>query len=188
MSLATAYIITANALAITQSLLPSLTMFLASSFSALCSLLALLGTAGAQSSSPDSYSLRPSAGSVVGSLSSKFPPLSPYPSPTSSGFSLTSPPAATNGFSTLGDVLKPTITPYTFVPFPTPSQSSIPGVFPETWPENPPPVGDPTIPDFGPAWEDAYTKAREMVSGHWTPLLVPCNSHPSAITDSGFDA
>lgn len=67
-------------------------------------------------------------------------------------------------FSTIGNVLKPTITSYTFNPFPTPSESPIPGVFPETYPDKPPPVGNPAVPNFGPAWEAAHSKARTTVS------------------------
>lgn len=150
MNLAVGYIIAFNALTAAQGRLPSLTMTLASPFSALCSLLTLLGTVGAQNSS----SLSSTSSAVSSSFSSPT-----GPSPTSLG-----PPLATSGYSKLGDVLVPTIGPYTFNPFPAPSESPIPGVFPETWPDNPPPVDDPAIPNFGPAWENAYGKAREMVS------------------------
>ena len=151
-------------------------MFLEPPFSALWSLLALLGAVQAQNSTLLS-SEPPASSSVSSSLSppSQFsPPLSTVPSstspvsstyPVSSSISLPAPPAATNGFSIIGDVLKPTITSYTFDPFPAPSESSIPEVFPETYPDNPPPVGDSAIPNFGPAWAAAYAKAMERVGG-----------------------
>ncbi|ESK82144.1 glycoside hydrolase family 3 protein [Moniliophthora roreri MCA 2997] len=57
------------------------------------------------------------------------------------------------------------IKPYTFTPFPVPSQSSIPGLFPETDPSNPPSVGAAVIPNFEPSWIAAYEKAKEKISG-----------------------
>lgn len=156
------YIITTNALATIQDPLPSLKMFLASAFPALCSLLTLLGTAEASAVSPPSSSL-PS--STLPGPSSTLPPLS------------SGPVVAPSGFSRLGDVLKPTVTPYTFVPFPAPSETSIPSVFPETWPNNPPPAGDSAIPDFGPAWDDAYSKARKMVREFCHCFCFPAESH-----------
>lgn len=188
MNLVLWYIIAVNALTVSQDRPPSLKMFFASSFSVLCSLLTLLGTVEAQNSSFLPSTIGPPTSSVVSS-SVSLPPkpssLSTEPSPTSLGL----PPVA-SGFSRLGNVLKPTITPYTFDPFPTPSESPIPGVFPETWPDDPPPVGDPVVPNFGLAWENAYEKAREMVSGFLTPQLpLPCKLSPmfAIITDSGSD-
>ena len=148
-------------------------MFLASSFSVLCSLLTLLGNVEAQNLSSTSSTLKPPASSAT---SSTLGPL----------------PTVTEGFSAIGNVLKPTITPYTFAPFPTPSESSIPGVFLETYPEDPPSVGDSVIPNFDPAWAAAHSKARMMVSeilgdGHSYRFCFP-STHASAIaTGPGFD-
>lgn len=52
-----------------------------------------------------------------------------------------------------------------FTPFARPSQSPVSGVFPSTDPQHPPPVNDPTgsVPDFLPAWETAYSKAKAKV-------------------------
>ncbi|KAK1224287.1 hypothetical protein PQX77_012826 [Marasmius sp. AFHP31] len=57
------------------------------------------------------------------------------------------------------------IQPYTFTPFPVPSQSSIPGVFPDTDPRRPPRAGESVIPNFERAWATAYDKARAKVAG-----------------------
>ncbi|EEB88440.1 hypothetical protein MPER_13725, partial [Moniliophthora perniciosa FA553] len=51
---------------------------------------------------------------------------------------------------------------YSFTPFPTPSQSSVPGVFPDTDPSSPPGVGAAIIPNFQPSWNVAYEKATSM--------------------------
>lgn len=60
----------------------------------------------------------------------------------------------------------PTISAYSFTPFPTPTQSAVAGVFVPTDPTCPPPVdSDRTVvPDFGPAWAVAYEKAAFKVS------------------------
>ncbi|KAI0352075.1 beta-glucosidase [Trametes cingulata] len=54
---------------------------------------------------------------------------------------------------------------YSFTRFPVPSASAIPGVFPATSPQSPPPPGSSVIPDFGPAWANAHTRARQLISG-----------------------
>lgn len=59
------------------------------------------------------------------------------------------------------------ISSYSFSPFPVPSASIIPGVFPSTSPSSPPPPGSRLIPDFGPAWAAAKAKAKTLLSG-WT--------------------
>ncbi|KAL0952835.1 hypothetical protein HGRIS_007060 [Hohenbuehelia grisea] len=56
------------------------------------------------------------------------------------------------------------ITQYTFSPFPTPSQESVPGVFVKADPSNPPAVNAPVVPNFGPAWATAYAKAKKLIS------------------------
>ncbi|PFH46305.1 glycoside hydrolase family 3 protein [Amanita thiersii Skay4041] len=52
-----------------------------------------------------------------------------------------------------------------FIPFPTPSTESIPGVFPASDPHDPPPAGSSVIPNFGPAWSAAYKKAKQKIAG-----------------------
>ncbi|KAL0572187.1 hypothetical protein V5O48_009782 [Marasmius crinis-equi] len=49
---------------------------------------------------------------------------------------------------------------YTFTPFSAPSQTSIPGVFTEADPSDPPQVGESVIPNFEQAWAAAYEKAK----------------------------
>ncbi|KAG9217670.1 hypothetical protein CCMSSC00406_0003641 [Pleurotus cornucopiae] len=51
-----------------------------------------------------------------------------------------------------------------FSPFPTPSQAPVRGVFEVTDPSRPPPVNSPIIPDFNPAWAEAYAKARTLIA------------------------
>ncbi|GLB44240.1 putative glycoside hydrolase family 3 protein [Lyophyllum shimeji] len=55
-----------------------------------------------------------------------------------------------------------------------PTQGPIPGVFPATDPKHPPSVADSTVivPDFGPAWQAAYAKAKAKVSGFSLDELV----------------
>ncbi|PSR70416.1 hypothetical protein PHLCEN_2v13667 [Hermanssonia centrifuga] len=60
------------------------------------------------------------------------------------------------------------ITPVPFSPFPTPSDTPIPGVFPETGVSNPPPPSEAPglgglIPDFAQAWKTAHAKAKTML-------------------------
>ncbi|KAI0364024.1 glycoside hydrolase [Pilatotrama ljubarskyi] len=57
------------------------------------------------------------------------------------------------------------ISSYPFSSFPVPSASPIPGVFPATSPQSPPPPGSSLIPDFGPAWARAHARARQLISG-----------------------
>ncbi|OSD03878.1 glycoside hydrolase family 3 protein [Trametes coccinea BRFM310] len=57
------------------------------------------------------------------------------------------------------------ISSYGFTSFPVPSASPIPGVFPSTAPKSPPPPGSSLIPDFGPAWARAHSRARQQISG-----------------------
>ncbi|KAI9457434.1 beta-glucosidase [Lactarius psammicola] len=58
------------------------------------------------------------------------------------------------------------ISSYTFVPFPSPSsEPPIPGVYPLTSLDKPPPVDNPAlVPDFAPAWTKAYEKAKAKVA------------------------
>jgi len=57
---------------------------------------------------------------------------------------------------------------YSFMPFSTPTQSAISGVFPSTNPKNAPPVqeGLNVVPDFAPAWAAAYKKPKQRFVSH----------------------
>ena len=59
------------------------------------------------------------------------------------------------------------ITSLPFTPFPVPSDIPIPGTFPETQPQHPPPVSDSgkVVPDFGGAWKAAHDKAKTRITG-----------------------
>ena len=57
------------------------------------------------------------------------------------------------------------ISSYPFSSFPVPSASPIPGTFPSTSPRSPPPPGSNLIPDFGPAWAEAHSKAQQFIAG-----------------------
>ncbi|EAU87685.2 cellulose-binding beta-glucosidase [Coprinopsis cinerea okayama7 len=61
-------------------------------------------------------------------------------------------------------VTAPPIEPTTFTPFPIPSGSPVPGVFPAVEPKNPPAADSGVIPNFGPAWQRAYEKAKAKVA------------------------
>ncbi|KAI8992753.1 beta-glucosidase [Trametes punicea] len=56
------------------------------------------------------------------------------------------------------------ISSYPFTPFPVPSDTPVPGVFPSTTPKSPPPPGSSLIPDFGPAWASAHARAKQLIS------------------------
>lgn len=60
----------------------------------------------------------------------------------------------------------PPITPRPFTPFPVPSDTPIPGTFPETRPQNPPDVSESgkVVPDFGEAWKSAHSKAKSLIA------------------------
>ena len=45
-----------------------------------------------------------------------------------------------------------------------PSASPIPGVYPSTSPNSPPPPGSELVPDFGPAWATAHKKAQALIA------------------------
>ena len=64
-------------------------------------------------------------------------------------------------------IIFPPITPLPFTPFPVPSDTPIPGTFPETRPQNPPDVSESgrIVPDFGDAWKAAHSKARAKIAG-----------------------
>ncbi|ESK85620.1 glycoside hydrolase family 3 protein [Moniliophthora roreri MCA 2997] len=88
--------------------------------------------------------------------SSSFPTV--FPTPT------TIPPdSISTALVTTTRVFVP-IEPYSFTPFPIPSQPSVPGAFPETDPSDPPPVGAVIVPNFGTAWDAAHKKAQSKIS------------------------
>ncbi|KAG5731649.1 putative beta-glucosidase L [Termitomyces sp. T112] len=84
--------------------------------------------------------------------------------PISSAAIPTTKATTTSSPSTLSSISTVSISSNTFTPFPTPSQSSVPGVFPATDPNSPPSVNSPLIPDFAPAWAAAYAKAKDKIS------------------------
>lgn len=63
------------------------------------------------------------------------------------------------------------IAPVPFTPFPVPSDTPIPGVFPVTNPSKPPPVSEAPglgglIPDFAQAWKTAKAKAKAKLANY----------------------
>ncbi|KAF9451014.1 glycoside hydrolase family 3 protein [Macrolepiota fuliginosa MF-IS2] len=84
--------------------------------------------------------------------------------PPSITSSATSQPATTPGSSVTEPIIKPPIAPTTFTPFPVPSEKPVPGVIVVTDPHQPPAVGSSVVPDFGPAWNTAYSKAKAKVA------------------------
>ncbi|TFK67227.1 glycoside hydrolase family 3 protein [Pluteus cervinus] len=106
-----------------------------------------------QSSSQASSSSAAASSSVTGSSVSAT-------SSTQSS-NATSAPATT---SSTGSVIPVSVTSSAFQPFPTPTQQSVPGIFPDTDPQYPPPPGSGAIPNFAPAWSRAYAKAKAKVA------------------------
>ncbi|KAG7094502.1 hypothetical protein E1B28_005331 [Marasmius oreades] len=105
-------------------------------------------------SSPSGSTISVSSNSTTGSTA-----------PTSTAINATTtthlePPATSSAIVTRKTV---PIHPYTFEPFPVPSQPSIPGVFPDTDPRHPPEVGAPVVPNFERAWAAAYRKAQGKI-------------------------
>ncbi|TFK27278.1 extracellular beta-glucosidase [Coprinopsis marcescibilis] len=103
--------------------------------------------------------------------------LEPTPVPSSSVGNSTSAPVTEEPEPTLSEGAPPAngsprtvsrttipIEPTTFEPFPVPPETPIPGAFPAIQPKNPPPVGSRLIPNFGPAWQHAYEKARQKIT------------------------
>ncbi|XP_006455624.1 hypothetical protein AGABI2DRAFT_195052 [Agaricus bisporus var. bisporus H97] len=112
-------------------------------------------------SSATSISQPLSSSASVSSLSTSSAISSASSNATSSAAST---PATAPGSTVTEPIIKPPVTPTTFTPFPTPSDEPIPGVFEVTDPRKPPAVGSPIIPDFGPAWDAAYAKARSKIA------------------------
>ncbi|KAM5539610.1 hypothetical protein V8D89_006719 [Ganoderma adspersum] len=137
--------------------------------SALCALLLLI-SAEASSSAPTGLSV--SSVPSVPSTSTNSVSIQSTTSPTSFTASVTT---TTETDTSTSGALPPTetaiitlpISSYPFSPFPVPSASPIPGVFPSTSPSSPPPPGSRLIPDFGPAWAAAKAKAKALLS-EWT--------------------
>ncbi|KAH9010572.1 beta-glucosidase [Lactarius pseudohatsudake] len=128
-------------------------------------------TPSSPSSSGSSSASSPSSSAT--SHSPSVPTSSPASS-TSSGSGtpsspLSSPPSSSTSGSDVHSQPPPSgipISSYTFVPFPSPSsEPPIPGVYPLTSPNTPPPVDNPAlVPDFAPAWTNAYAKAKAKVA------------------------
>ena len=76
------------------------------------------------------------------------------------------------------------ITSLPFTPFPVPSDIPIPGTFPETQPQHPPPVSDSgkVVPDFGGAWKAEHDKAKTRITG-WS-----LEDKVAAVTGVGWEA
>ncbi|KAF5356831.1 hypothetical protein D9756_006600 [Leucocoprinus leucothites] len=72
--------------------------------------------------------------------------------------------ATTPSSSVTEPIIQPPVVPTTFVPFPVPSEQPVHDVFETTDPSKPPEVGSLIIPDFGPAWDAAYKKAKAKVA------------------------
>ncbi|KAF9452890.1 glycoside hydrolase family 3 protein [Macrolepiota fuliginosa MF-IS2] len=131
-----------------------------------------LTSAGTSASHPGSTSQVSSASSTDVPLSSGVPPSSVASVPSSGSStvlpsttsSATSQPATTPGSSVTEPIIKPPIAPTTFTPFPVPSENPVPGVIVVTDPHQPPAVGSSVVPDFGPAWNTAYSKAKAKVA------------------------
>jgi hypothetical protein len=77
----------------------------------------------------------------------------------------------------------PSVIATTFVPFPAPSsEPAIPGVYPASSPQSPPPVESPwLVPDFADAWTGAYNKAKLKVCSQSHIILRMVASHRHAV-------
>ncbi|KAI0776599.1 glycoside hydrolase superfamily [Trametes elegans] len=118
---------------------------------------------------PSSASPSESLTSALSSTLSSASASATSPISSSAAASITSASASTFATDT-GPPLESThytipISSYPFSSFPVPSASPIPGVFPSTSPQSPPPPGSSLIPDFGPAWARAHSRARKHISG-----------------------
>ncbi|KAJ3513390.1 hypothetical protein NLJ89_g2974 [Agrocybe chaxingu] len=78
-------------------------------------------------------------------------------SAVSSAVTTTTPPATQ-------PIITPPIVPSTFTPFPVPSDTPIPSIYPAIDPLRPPPVGARALPNFGPAWVAAWEKAKAKIA------------------------
>lgn len=76
----------------------------------------------------------------------------------------TTPTITADGALQTVNVTRIPIVPATFSPFPIPVESSVPGLFVNTDPSDPPPVGSRVVPNFGPAWSAAYKKAKAKIA------------------------
>ncbi|KAL5520254.1 hypothetical protein ACEPAG_9467 [Sanghuangporus baumii] len=108
---------------------------------------------------------------TFGSTGLSIPLSSAVPTNASSTVSGSFTPGSTaSGTGPGGIAVQPTPNPaetHTFSPFPSPTQESIPGLFPATDPLSPPDVSSESqlIPDFNPAWTAAWARARDLISG-----------------------
>ncbi|KAG2065205.1 glycoside hydrolase family 3 protein [Suillus decipiens] len=73
---------------------------------------------------------------------------------------------------------------YSFTPYPTPTLTPDPPIFPATDPLNPPDVSNDRyiVPDFAPAWATAHQKARNLISNYTVEEKV------NLTTGTGFAA
>ncbi|ESK86004.1 glycoside hydrolase family 3 protein [Moniliophthora roreri MCA 2997] len=145
-----------------------------------------------------------SSGSVPDSTSSAATALSPTPSIsapfTSIPNSVTLISSATTAISSTPSISAPvtsisspvtvhssqgssSFTQQTSISISVPSQSPIPGLFPSTDPQDPPDVkySSVIVPDFLPAWEAAYEKARAKVAGFTLEELVSATTGIAAL-------
>ncbi|CAA7264066.1 unnamed protein product [Cyclocybe aegerita] len=67
--------------------------------------------------------------------------------------------SATSSASTVGQPPRST-----FTPFPPPLDNPVPSIYPEADPLNPTEVGSRAIPNFGPAWASAWSKAEAKIA------------------------
>ncbi|KAI0061287.1 beta-glucosidase [Artomyces pyxidatus] len=126
-------------------------------------------------STPSSISASAASSSVTSSAATATSSVSGTVSTVATGTSLIPSSILTSSSSTsTGPPTEPLPTPipvssFAFSPFPSPSSDApIPGIYPVASPKNPPPVESPgLVPDFAPAWTEAYKKAKAKIAG-WT--------------------
>ncbi|KAJ3571939.1 hypothetical protein NP233_g3419 [Leucocoprinus birnbaumii] len=126
-----------------------------------------LGSSGVATSTANVSSGTTVAQSSIVSSTSVFASSGTLPSSSSLGTSSVSSvatSAATPSSSVTEPIIQPPVVPTTFVPFPVPSDQPVPNVFEATDPSKPPEVGSSIIPDFGPAWDAAYKKAKAKIA------------------------
>ncbi|KAJ3569130.1 hypothetical protein NP233_g5250 [Leucocoprinus birnbaumii] len=117
-----------------------------------------LSTGSAVSSTASTSTAASSSSAASGSSSASVSASSVLSSAASS------PTTSAPGSTVTQPIIKPPITPTTFTPFPIPSEKPVNGVFVVTDPGQPPAVGSTVIPDFGPAWDAAYRKAKAKIA------------------------
>ncbi|TFK67251.1 glycoside hydrolase family 3 protein [Pluteus cervinus] len=125
------------------------------------------GSAGASSSLPAPTASEFASGSGAPAAATPVTSAAPTASATLIPTVVSSPGAlaVTTGViaSSLGYSSLVPVVPYTFSPFPVPSQPAAPNAFPAVDPSKPPPPGSTLIPNFQPAWSAAWAKAKKKV-------------------------